>query len=382
VFAAWLHAATSWRAARRSALGLATGGTEALIIGVFFEWRHVSQGLGRDRLVLARNTAREALHVRGSSLVEFHNRRRFDRMLVAQCLDGWRQVTRSTRAKLQTAMALSWGCESMLMAAVVPRWKQVCVATRHAAAETACNKLQAALWQRGLRAAATLVQGQGKECQLLIDAAERRVSQGSEGRIVHAYQYAPDALQSIWESFRTRVWSGRGDTSASAGVEPLERLPVCYLNSEARKLSDTILRDRLLPFLERELPDFCRGRFGKCEGLRDMTFSYSNNEPAVNRYVKGGEFPAHKDGYDVTVNVVLSEPEAFTGGGTAFWSQTFFGRLDRFFGTEILLKPPPGMGVVFNGGLSHAGRATESGLRHIYVASFSLTPAGVSKQRE
>ncbi|CAE8646283.1 unnamed protein product, partial [Polarella glacialis] len=98
-----------------------------------------------------------------------------------------------------------------------------------------------------------------EECQLLIDAAERRVSQGSEGRIVHAYQYAPDALQSIWESFRTRVWSGRGDTSASAGVEPLERLPVCYLNSEARKLSDTILRDRLLPFLERELPDFCRG---------------------------------------------------------------------------------------------------------------------------
>ncbi|CAE8646282.1 unnamed protein product, partial [Polarella glacialis] len=93
----------------------------------------------------------------------------------AQCLDGWRQVTRSTRAKMQTAMALSWGCESMLMAAVVPRWKQVCVATRHAAAETACNKLQAALWQRGLRAAATLVQGQGKALMALLVAAWRQL---------------------------------------------------------------------------------------------------------------------------------------------------------------------------------------------------------------
>jgi hypothetical protein len=39
---------------------------------------------------------------------------------------------------------------------------------------------------------------------------------------------------------------------------------------------------------------------------------------------------------------------------------------------EVLLQPQQGMGVLFNGRLSHAGKRVTRGLRHVYVASFDL----------
>eukprot|EP00930_Biecheleria_cincta_P032044 TRINITY_DN22233_c0_g1_i1.p1 TRINITY_DN22233_c0_g1~~TRINITY_DN22233_c0_g1_i1.p1 ORF type:complete len:318 (-),score=51.70 TRINITY_DN22233_c0_g1_i1:223-1176(-) len=210
------------------------------------------------------------------------------------------------------------------------------------------------------------------ECQQLMDAVERRIEKGSQqGRVYHA----DDLPQRFWKSLQRLL--GAVDVQECAEVEPLERLPVQYLGPEIKQLSKTILEDRLLAFLEAELPEVAEKLFGRQANLAELTPSFSNNEPAVNRYVKGGEFTPHKDGYALTVNVLLSEPGAFTGGGTSLWQQSSFpplGRLDRYLGREFVLHPHQGMGVVFNGKLSHAGRVTESGLRHVYVASFSLSP--------
>ena len=70
---------------------------------------------------------------------------------------------------------------------------------------------------------------------------------------------------------------------------------------------------------------------------------------------------------------------SFKGGGTAFWpAQSQQGREDKKEADEIcevLLQPQQGMGVLFNGQLSHAGKRVTSGLRHVYVASFDLRKA-------
>mmetsp|Transcript_158831 Transcript_158831/g.509218 ORF Transcript_158831/g.509218 Transcript_158831/m.509218 type:complete len:182 (-) Transcript_158831:13-558(-) len=155
-------------------------------------------------------------------------------------------------------------------------------------------------------------------------------------------------------------------------VDPgLQRLQVCYLSSEAQELSRSILHDRVLPFLEKQLPCVAEGLFGQASGLGDMAFSFSPKEPAVNRYEVGGEFKVHCDAYSVTVNVLLSDPGDFIGGGTAFWPQDVAGTEDD--GDEmLLLRPRQGTGVLFNGSVMHSGRQVESGLRHLYVASFHL----------
>lgn len=208
------------------------------------------------------------------------------------------------------------------------------------------------------------------ECQQLVEAAERRIEAGAEGRVYHGQ----DLFQRLWGAV---LRLGAVDiVEESSQVEPLERLPVQFLGAEAQRLSTKILEERVLAFVEKELPEVAEELFGRRSGLAELHPSFSNNEPAVNRYVVGGEFPAHKDGYAITVNVLLSEPGAFAGGGTSFWQQSnlpILGRLDRFLGEEFVLHPHQGMGILFNGKLSHAGRRTESGLRHVYVASFSLS---------
>merc|ERR1712232_732983 len=106
-----------------------------------------------------------------------------------------------------------------------------------------------------------------------------------------------------------------------AGNQSLHRLPIANLGQLAEELSSTILSDRILPFLEQQLPQVAQALFGQSSGLREMDFSFSPGEPAVNKYTDGGEFKIHNDHKSVTVNVLLSEPAAFTGGGTAFWMQ-------------------------------------------------------------
>jgi len=198
------------------------------------------------------------------------------------------------------------------------------------------------------------------ECQLLMDAADLGVASGAcKGR-------GQGSLETWF--WRFVALYGSLVTSEESWVAPLDRLPICELGSEAQDLSATILRDRVLNFLEQALPSAAQKLFGQSAGLADMSFSFSQYEPAVNRYTAGGMFDAHVDGYSVTVNVLLSEPTAFEGGGTAFWEQD----CPAGHAPKIVLHPPQGSAVIFNGALSHEGRPVTSGTRHLYVASFNL----------
>ena len=110
--------------------------------------------------------------------------------------------------------------------------------------------------------------------------------------------------------------------------------------------------------------------------LKNMQVVFSPGEPAVNRYCDGGKFKVHTDKESVTINVLLSDLGAFGGGGTMFWPEETEIRSEadmvRSAADMVLLRPLQGTAVLFNGSVMHAGREVASGIRHLYVASFSL----------
>ena len=67
--------------------------------------------------------------------------------------------------------------------------------------------------------------------------------------------------------------------------------------------------------------------------------------------------------------------------------------LDEFSGSEgkgelapegaptVVLKPPLGSALVFGGDVTHAGMPVETGLRSVFVASFSTRTAASSEDR-
>jgi len=175
------------------------------------------------------------------------------------------------------------------------------------------------------------------------------------------------------------------ELSCGHDLDPRQRLHIRCLGAEAEELSSKLLRHRLLPFLEKELPHVAQELFWQSSGLQDMSFSFARNEPAVNRYTEGGEFPIHRDRKSFTINILLSDPDAFVGGGTAFFPDFPQSRADAAsdeqFGypareptshAKLHLHPCQGTGVIFNGDVQHAGQPVKTGIRHVYVASFNL----------
>jgi hypothetical protein len=105
-------------------------------------------------------------------------------------------------------------------------------------------------------------------------------------------------------------------------------------------------------------------------------------------YSRGGFFEPHRDKHALTVNVLLgSAGDAFDGGGTAFWMEEQGAREEDGGGGGIggkqraaesqrptlSLHPLAGVGVIFSGTVKHAGMAVTRGVRHVLVASFSIT---------
>jgi len=120
----------------------------------------------------------------------------------------------------------------------------------------------------------------------------------------------------------------------------------------------------------------------ECTNLRELyvarALEWSEGEPAINVYEGGGYFGAHKDHLALTVLIPLTTPQAdFEGGGTGFWA----GNRDTSENPEgrepdLILKPPAGSALVFGGDVTHAGMPVASGLRSVFVCSFSTrTPA-------
>lgn len=205
-----------------------------------------------------------------------------------------------------------------------------------------------------------------EECKFLRDAAEVGVWKGA------GLLRPGTSKEDPWKAIR-RFAAKRGLGQVSR-PEPLERMPICSLEAEAQDLSAALLLDRILPFIERELPEIAEALFGSSSHLQNMEFVFSPDEPAINRYTENGEFRVHTDDRSFTVYVLLSEPGAFTGGGTAFWAQDLKPHEVGDRAADIVLQPGQGVGVVFNGRVSHAGGVVTSGIRHLYVASFDLQP--------
>jgi hypothetical protein len=210
---------------------------------------------------------------------------------------------------------------------------------------------------------------------------------------------------------------------------PFERHEIKDLSSSTQHFFQKILRERLLPFVSLHLPDVeasiwknkeivyydpvalglvidnsttipatvtCKketetGQERKPQRLNEQEFKYSESEPTINRYTKGGLFVPHRDELALTLNILLSND--FEGGGTQFWNETLpktqvKNNTVNTVTTDIdeqneqkqkeskhpnfCILPKPGVGCIFNGTIKHAGRAVTKGTRHLLVCSLSV----------
>ena len=198
------------------------------------------------------------------------------------------------------------------------------------------------------------------ECAQLVDAAEEKVrfyrrhrrvingdSRGKDDKPLRRFELHPDGINH--------------DGSVHA-------------------LAHSILT-RALWNLEQQEPELCAELFGVDDpvDLCDLWFQFKGDEPMLNRYTAGGDFPPHQDGSALTVLVPLSTSDVeFQGGGTAFWSEAEIGKDSKAAQgrrPSLVMKPPPGTGLFWRGHLTHAGLPLTTGCRHVFVASFDLRPA-------
>ena len=245
---------------------------------------------------------------------------------------------------------------------------------------------------------------------------------------------------------------------------PFERHEIKDLSTSTQQFFQTILRERLLPFVSLHLPNVeasiwknkeivyydpdalglttnnsttipatCKKeretskketeteQEQKQQRLNQQEFKYSESEPTINRYTKGGLFVPHRDELALTLNILLSND--FEGGGTQFWNETLpktkrknntnsntqnlmYKTLmkeanDKMHTSNIIndeqntvntattdmaelneqkeskhpnfcILPKSGVGCIFNGTIKHAGRAVTKGTRHLLVCSLSV----------
>ena len=118
--------------------------------------------------------------------------------------------------------------------------------------------------------------------------------------------------------------------------------------------------------------------------LHNQRLGFSLYEPAVNVYQAGGCFDRHEDKQTLTILIPLSSPDAFAGGGTAFFDGSVSAFTAAGTPTEpaMVLKPTAGTALLFCGSVSHAGQPALSGERCIFVASFSPWTQLVTKADE
>ena len=226
------------------------------------------------------------------------------------------------------------------------------------------------------------------ECAMLVKECEHRVKQQEKN---------------------TNSWLYANEGSSHKDI-PFERFQLQDLSRETQTFFDTVLRSRLLPFVEQKMPpivaetlrekkkiiyfdpDCCRTtettkttkttktneKTKKIETktlllLAEQDYIFSETEPSINRYTNGGKFPLHRDALALTVNVLLSDE--FTGGGTSIWEEMNGSSEESEEEAKeptLTVLPKVGVGVIFNGTVKHAGRSTEGGVRHLLVASFSM----------
>jgi hypothetical protein len=148
----------------------------------------------------------------------------------------------------------------------------------------------------------------------------------------------------------------------------LRRISISDMSNESQEISKTFILNKILPILAKEHPTLLQAlHLENIHQKDDIQFDWASDEPSVNRYVSGGTFESHEDGYPLTVIVLLSNN--FQGGGTIFWPED---SVEHLIEDGILVQPPVGTAMLFNGDITHAGAKVISGTRHLYVASFGI----------
>merc|ERR1712166_301889 len=161
---------------------------------------------------------------------------------------------------------------------------------------------------------------------------------------------------------------------AEWGPGRIRRSVIDLLGSTGQALSDTLLM-RAVASIEQRTDGLIDGLFeGKLlpgmSVLHHPGLIFTENEPAINVYTEGGNFEPHKDHQSLTILLLLSDEQNFTGGGTGFWAKD--NRIERSDGPSVVLTPSTGTALLFGERVMHAGQPVLSGERCVLVASFSL----------
>jgi hypothetical protein len=151
------------------------------------------------------------------------------------------------------------------------------------------------------------------------------------------------------------------------------RLPLrTNFDAAVRSRCDALLMQQI-SFVRAAHPSLLAALFGSeclCEAtcMDNEKLIFSEGEPAINVYSKGGSFETHEDKQSLTclLNVSAADTD-YDGGGTAFWEVT--SRDDD--APSVVIRPEAGTSLIFGGQVTHAGVAVESGERVVLVASFS-----------
>jgi hypothetical protein len=192
-------------------------------------------------------------------------------------------------------------------------------------------------------------------------------------------------------SFDDEVVVGRARMALSSVKEEADGGGVSSLETDGLALCEALFV-RSLALLDDQLPTLHSLLFGSlpltCSTNDELTFS--QGEPAINVYTRGGDFRAHTDKQSLTILLVLSDEDEFEGGGTAFFSDDVVTawktsrdekcRADDRSETPLetplsdpstVLRPPAGTALCFAGQVMHSGVRVDSGKRVVLVASFS-----------
>eukprot|EP00977_Amphora_coffeiformis_P021914 scaffold10056_cov164-Amphora_coffeaeformis.AAC.11 len=156
---------------------------------------------------------------------------------------------------------------------------------------------------------------------------------------------------------------------------------------EVSQFVEERILQRAMAFIDQHLPDVRKTLFGSdCDSLLDLflgsQLEWSTREPAINVYYPpNGYFGIHKDNKALTILMPLhsSKEGDFTGGGTAFWSQSHPN--EHQDAPSLILAPLSGTALLFGGKLPHKGLRIETGVRTVFVASFSRRPKNKHKSK-
>ena len=162
-------------------------------------------------------------------------------------------------------------------------------------------------------------------------------------------------------------------------------------NSESQEVIDKLLGQHVLEFLDRRMPEISKeilkGRstcsdfksFARKIGKKNRKniTSFCWDDPVVIKYDAGNRLAPHEDMRDLTIVVPLNpllkgdSPLPLTGGGTRFWLE---GTTPECATADdgVLLKPPAGWGIIFNGEITHSGESVEAGTRFVLMTSIVL----------